>query len=118
MEVQNLPISIQQEEDDPVLGEIRLLTEVSKKIGVPLQRLGRVEWFNPIRGWGLIRVPGRERALFVNAADIWIEGEPDSHRTFKFLQLIPGEVVSFELNELAPRGPRAEKVRRIPTGLA
>ena len=118
MEIQKLPSAEDVEIDDPILGEIQLLTEISRKIGVPLQRLGRVEWFNSIRGWGLIRVPGRERALFVNSSDILIEEESGARTRFKFLQLIPGEVVSFELNELAPRGPRAERVRRIPSGIS
>ena len=118
MEVENRLVPAIPEEDDPVLGEIQLLTAISLRTGVPLQRLGRVEWFNASRGWGLIRVPGRDRALFVNSSDILVDDRASTGARFRFVQLIPGEVVSFELNESAPRGPRAERVKRIPSGLA
>ncbi len=117
MEIQKPTLPAVNPENDPILGEIQLMTELSRKTGVPLHRLGRVEWFNAVRGWGLIRIPGRERAVFVNSADIITDEESGPKSRFRFVQLFPGEVVSFELNEHAPRGPRAEQVRRIPSGI-
>jgi CheY-like chemotaxis protein/cold shock CspA family protein len=93
--------------------DVQVLKRVSQRTGIPVARLGRVDWFDATRGWGLLRVIGRDQALFVNASDIIQEGLSDGSGAYRFEQLWPGEVVAFEPNEKAPRGPRAERVQRL-----
>lgn len=97
------------------LSDLQFLRRVSSRTGIPETNLGRVEWFDANRGWGLLRVIGRDRALFVNAADIVPSGQNQGNG-FQFVQLHPGDVVSFEANDSSPRGPRAERVTRVPAG--
>lgn len=92
-----------------VISDLQLIRRVSEKSGVPMENLGKVVLFDPTRGWGLLRVVGLPKPLYVNAADIGISGK----RERRFEQLHPGQVVRFQLNPDSPRGARAEKVEII-----
>lgn len=84
--------------------DMQLLKNVSRKKEINLNDLGKVVVFYPDRGWGLLRVIGMDRLLYVNAADCLPKGE--------FKQLYKGQVVNFSLKSGA-RGPRANEVKVV-----
>lgn len=89
--------------------DMQLIKNVSKKMNIEEDKLGKVVVFYPEKGWGLLRVVGKEKLIYVNAADVHPKGE--------FIQLFHGQVVTFVLNDRASRGPRAEDVKIIYDGV-
>lgn len=65
---------------------------------------GKVRWFDPDKGYGMIQADDDDRRVFVHFADI--DGEERN-------SLGVADRVEFELLE-TPNGPRAIKVRKIP----
>lgn len=65
---------------------------------------GKVRWFDPDKGYGMIQADDDDRSIFVHFADI--DGEGGN-------SLGVEDRVEFELLE-TPNGARAIKVRKIP----
>ena len=82
----------------------QFLNKMSERYKIPTEELGRVVVFFAEKGWGLVRVKGREKPIYVNARDIVKEQ--------KFIQLIEGQLIRFEIAN-TNRGPRAERVRIV-----
>jgi cold shock CspA family protein len=111
------------------LADVQLIQGLALKTGLPVRELGKVVHFDPVKGWGLLRVIGQDRAVYVNAADVVpspkvsamsdasteLSGGPPKPRRFQFVQLFPGQVVHFQLNADSARGPRASGVRVVFT---
>lgn len=66
---------------------------------------GKVRWFDPDKGYGMIQADDDHRSVFVHFTAIDGEGRNS---------VGPDDRVEFELLE-APHGPRAIKVRKIPS---
>lgn len=88
-----------------IVGDLQAIRITAQKSGIKENTLGKVIAFYSDRGWGLLRVVGMDCPLYVNASDIYPQ-KP-------FSQLYFGQIVRFDLNAQAPRGPRAEKVEVI-----
>lgn len=68
---------------------------------------GEVIWFNSQKGYGFIRVPGRDAELFVHYTAIKMTG-------YKFLE--ENDKVEFVIVD-GKRGPQAEDVMLLPFGV-
>lgn len=82
--------------------DMQLIKNISTKYKIDEKQVGKVIAFYPTKGWGLIRSIGHDMPVYVNAADVLPKK--------RFSQLFRGQVVQFELNAKAERGPRAEGV--------
>lgn len=82
----------------------QFLSKMASRYQIPCGELGKVVVFFAERGWGLVRVKGREKPIYVNARDIV--------RNQQFAQLVEGQLIRFELTD-SNRGPRAEKVQVV-----
>ncbi|HUS92252.1 MAG TPA: cold-shock protein [Phycisphaerae bacterium] len=63
---------------------------------------GTVKWFNDAKGYGFLRVEGRDEDIFVHYSAVQAEG---------YRSLNEGELVEFELIQ-GPKGMKAENVTR------
>jgi len=81
---------------------LQLIKNVAAENKIDDTKLGYVISYYQDRGWGLLRVIGKDDLIYVNSADI--------NSGQKFNYLCRGQVVSYDLNEKSPRGPRAENV--------
>jgi CheY-like chemotaxis protein/cold shock CspA family protein len=86
------------------------LRRVARESEIPEEQLGMVLSFNAAAGWGLLKVPGQERPLYVNASDLVACRNPEGR--FQFARLHAGQVVRFRAQASA-RGPRAADVEVI-----
>jgi CheY-like chemotaxis protein/cold shock CspA family protein len=82
--------------------DMQLIRRIAKRHRIPEANLGKVVCFYSDKGWGLVRVIGRDLPVYVNSADI--AGAP------RYGHLLVGQIVRFELDTTAPRGDRAIEV--------
>ncbi len=87
------------------LGDFQLLKKLALRLKKDVGTIGKVILFYPNKGWGLLRVVGRDEPLYVNASDIGTEK--------KYVQLMQGQIVEFSVDESASRGARARNVQVI-----
>lgn len=66
---------------------------------MPQRYKGTVRWFNPVKGYGFIQVPGRDKDLFVHRSGL----DPDVDT------LEENSAVEFSIVE-GKKGPQAEAV--------
>lgn len=66
---------------------------------------GVVKFFNPVKGWGFIAVPGMERDVFVHKSAF---DNPD----FPLKGLIEDDAVEFTLDPDTTKGPKAINIKR------
>lgn len=95
-----------------ILKDVQQIRALAERYDLDEARVGKVGHFNPVQGWGLLRVIGRSELLYVNAADIArapvvVEGHPE------YRQLTVDQVVCFDLEEGGRRGARARNVRIV-----
>ena len=75
------------------------LAQESKTDGVK----GTVTWFNDTKGYGMLAIPGFNRAIFCHYSAITHDG---------FKTLAEGQTVQFDLVD-GPHGPQAANVRKV-----